>query len=281
MGNVLLASRFLVILSVVFLSQNFYPFVPRIVFIDVGQGDATLIMPEPDFQILIDGGPGDFVLEGLGRYMPFWDRKIELVILTHPHLDHMEGLLDVFERYEVGTAIYNPVCYPSRVYGIFKKSLGFAKEALVAGKHGAVGSGDGWVLNIIYPHQVSERECYAVSNINNGSVVSLFQYKDLKVLITGDAEEEEEAEMLKERVLEDIDVLKAGHHCSRTSSSEEFLDVVKPEVAICSAGENNLYGHPHIETLEKFRQRGIKFHVTSESGDIVINLSSMLIYNEE
>lgn len=264
--------RILAILSVVALSQPFYPFVPKIIFLDVGQGDAALILPSPGFQVLIDAGPGDYVLEGLGKYLPPNDRKIEVLILSHPHMDHMEGFLDVFNRYEVGTAIYNPVCYHSKPYEIFERAVGSAGKIVRDGKTIEISEREDWLLSIVYPHLLAGSNCYTVSNVNNGSLVTYFEYKDLKILLTGDAEQEEEALLIEKGVLSDVDILKAGHHCSKTSSSEEFLEIVQPEIAICSVGENNMYGHPHEETLLKFKQRNIKYYLTSQQGDIVINL---------
>jgi competence protein ComEC len=264
--------RVLIIVGTVSVSQSFYPFTPRIAFLDVGQGDSILIMPEPGYQILIDGGPGDFVLSKLGQYMPPWDMEIEVVALTHPHQDHVEGLVDVLGRYRVLNIIYNPVCYPSKTYENFEKLAKDDVSLLYKGKDEPVSRGDSWLLDALYPQQVDYRDCYTVSNINNASVVMYFQYKDLKVLLTGDAEIEQEEAMIKADLLVQADILKAGHHCSRTSSTEQFLDIVKPKLAICSTGKDNSYGHPHQETLERFRAHQIQYLDTAVEGDIVINL---------
>jgi competence protein ComEC len=264
--------RALTVILVVFLRQSSFPFVPKIIFLDVGQGDATLIMPEEGVQILIDGGPGDFVLEKLGKYMPPWDRKIEVLILTHPHLDHMEGLIDVLNRYEVGETIYYPLCFDSKTYQIFKDLADSDFEPYGRGNQIDIGRDSQYMLSIIYPQSLSNSECYNVSNLNNGSVVSYFRYNDLEVLLMGDAEKEEEELLLQNNLLKTADILKAGHHCSRTSSSDLLLDTVSPKLAICSSGKDNSYGHPHYETLKKFEERGIKYRITAEEGNIIINL---------
>jgi competence protein ComEC len=204
--------------------------------------------------------------------MPPWDMEIEAMVLTHPHQDHVEGLVDVLGRYLVLNIIYSPVCYPSKTYEDFEKLAKIDTRPLYKGKDGAVSRRDDWLLDTLYPQQIDYRDCYTVSNINNASVVMHFQYKDLKVLLTGDAEMEQEEVMIKADLLVQADILKAGHHCSRTSSTEQFLDIVRPKLAICSTGKDNSYGHPHQETLERFRSRQIQYLDTAVEGDIVINL---------
>lgn len=251
-------------LVVVLVSSQSYPFEPKIVFLDIGQGDSVLILPEEGVQILVDGGPGSQVLNGLGKYVPAWDRKIEFLVLTHPHVDHLNGLLEVMERYEVGSILYNPPCD-------FDLAL---PERNLNGK-GFVGSsskGEDWVLDIVYPSFSTSLSCDEVANINNASIILNFKYEGTNFLLMGDAEKELEKKLLRSNLLFDVDVLKAGHHCSKTSSSEEFLNVVKPELAICSVGENNRYGHPSPEVIERFERMGIKYLLTSESGDVVIDL---------
>ncbi len=256
----------------------------RIIYFDIGQGDSALIQIG-DFDILIDGGPTDEVVYKLGKYMPFVDRTIELMILTHPHADHISGLVDVQERYEVDVYVYNPVCYRTDGYTEFVEAA--------AGKGIAVDKieiNEDATLYILYPISFTrvgnpdDEICHrrgkegwlpAKKNINNDSVVVLLTYDGENYLFMGDAEKELESELLASGVLDDItrvNVLKAGHHCSNTSSTERFLDQVHPDMAVCSVGENNDYGHPGKKTVDLFARKGIPYAITWQTGDVVVEL---------
>ena len=237
---------------------------PQIVFFDIGQGDAILIQ-EGNYQILVDGGPGDEIVYGLPKYMPWFDREIEVVILTHPHDDHLSGIVHVLEKYNVGKILYNPIDYENEMYEFLLSNY---KEKL-----SVVTKGDtlqyGEILGeVMYP---VANDGVLEENINNESVVLLFTLDNYKILLMGDAEEEVEELLLTEGDLQDVYILKPGHHCSKTSSSDMFLSYVNPDIAICSAGEGNKFGHPHYETIEKFESQNVQYLITYEEGDIVIN----------
>lgn len=246
-----------------------------VVFLDVGQGDSTLIQ-EGNIQILIDGGPDRSVLYELPKYMPFFDKKIEYLILTHPHDDHLVGLLHILESYEIGEIIYYPVCYSNPNY-----------ESLISNsiKKRVVSSGDTIRLNtakidIIWPIKsvLTEEGCYKSfdGNINNDSLVLDIKYKNYKFLLMGDAEKEVEEDLMSRAVvLSKYDVLKAGHHCSKTSTSETFLEMVSPVYAICSCGYANKFGHPSDETLDIFSKLNVQYMVTYTTGNIVFNTEDM------
>lgn len=234
---------------------------PEIVFFDVGQGDSILIQ-QHNFQILVDGGPDDSVIYSLGEYMPWYDRNIEVAILTHPHDDHIYGLLSVLSEYSVGKILYNPVEYSTFEYEYMLQEYGDIMFSVVEGD--VVDCGD-IEVEVLFPFEETYRKD---SNINNESIVLLVQMYEEKVLLMGDAEFSEERRLLSSGVLEDVDILKVGHHCSRTSTSDMFLSLVNPEVAICSCGEGNKFGHPHYETLEKLQSRGVQYFVTSRDGDV-------------
>jgi len=229
-------------------------------FLDVGQGDAILIQ-KGSTQVLIDGGEDSSVLYGLGEYMPFGDMEIELVVLTHPHADHINGLLYVFERYEVGEVWFNYVDYKSDIYEYFLTLEIPLKQA----EEGTRYILDDWVMEVIFSSDIVYGKD---NNLNNASIVLQLEADNYKYLLMGDAEVEVEKFLIEENILEDIDILKAGHHCSKTASSEEFLNIVKPEIAICSYGEGNKFGHPHKETIDRFKERGIKILSTKEEGNI-------------
>lgn len=231
-----------------------------IFFLDVGQGDAILIQKD-NIQILIDGGEDNSVLYQIGEYMPFGDMKIELIVLTHPHSDHLNGLFYIFERYEVGEIWYNDIDYKSEIYEYFLE-LDIPKEEI---QEGTIYGIDTWKMKVLsVPDDVYEKD----SNVNNSSIILQLYTDNNTYLFMGDAEIEEEEYLIEKDILEDVDILKAGHHCSKTASSDNFLNIVKPQIAICSYGKDNKFGHPHQETINKFKDRGIQILSTAKEGNI-------------
>ncbi len=268
MRTILSSLTVLIVLLAVFWisSTEGYWFKDNVVVMDVGQGDAILITLGINTQILIDGGNGKHLSEKIGKYIPFWDMKIEHVILTHPHRDHYSGILWLESRYEVENLHLVDLCANpfSRIHD---------ESIMRRGKNVAIGKSGRYLLYITYPHpSLIETNCLRDGNVNNASIVVTLEYDGRKYLFMGDAEQQQEESMVNEGILSDIYFLKAGHHCSKTSSSDDFLDIVMPEIAVCSAGKDNRYGHPHSEVLERFRARGIKYYVTSRDGDLVIKL---------
>ncbi|MBP8979543.1 MBL fold metallo-hydrolase [Candidatus Dojkabacteria bacterium] len=233
----------------------------EVVFLNVGQGDAILIQ-QGNYQILVDGGADDTVLYELAKYLPWYDKTIEKVVLTHPHADHINGLLLVLKKYTVGEVYYNPVEYPNLAYEYLKDTY---NDILVEIKSGDVLEYEDIYGVVLYPF---EGEKIQEKNVNNSSVVMLFVLNGYKVLLMGDAEAELEEKLLDYTFLEGIDILKAGHHCSRTSSSISFLSFTQPVVAICMCGIGNSLGHPHYETLEKFEKMNVQYFVTYRDGNI-------------
>lgn len=240
-----------------------------VVFLDVGQGDAILIQ-EGSVQVLIDGGPDDSVLYQLPKYIPINDRKIEYLVLTHPHDDHIVGLLKVLERYEVGEILYYPVCFENENYEYLLQNYSHLRQ---------VGKGDTIRLNsfeidILWPLlEESPQGCVKQFDLdlNNDSLVLSFEYLDRKFLLMGDAEAPVEFQLLNQgNLLPSYDILKAGHHCSNSSSSETFIKRMSPDMAICSVGLENSFGHPHSETLNIFQRYNVQYFITSQSGNIQI-----------
>lgn len=234
---------------------------PVVVFLDVGQGDATLIQQD-SFQVLVDGGPDDAVLYELAKYIPMYDRNIEVVVLTHAHDDHLKGLLMVLENYSVDSIWYSPSCVDTLSY---KFMLQEYPEKLVKVDVSTMLQYGDISISVRYPVEAKCEE-----NINNESIVLDVEVKGKRILLTGDAEKEVEEEIFDD--VGDVDILKAGHHCSRTASSEMFLNSVEPEIAICSVGEGNKFGHPHNETLEMFKKLNVQYLITYEEGNIVFEL---------
>lgn len=231
-------------------------------FLDVGQGDSILIQ-NGNTQVLIDGGEDISVLYQIGKYMPVGDMNIEMVVLTHPHSDHLNGLFYILERYSVDKVLFNDIDYESEIYDYFL-SLDIQKEEAEEGSEYSISQ---WKLKVLYASDDVYNKDF---NANNSSIVLELETDNYKYLFMGDAEVSEEEYLIEKGILEDIDILKAGHHCSKTASSDKFLDIVKPKTAICSYGEGNKFGHPHQETLDKFKARNIQVYSTAEEGNIYV-----------
>ncbi len=237
-----------------------------VAFLDVGQGDSIFIEAPNGSQMLIDGGRGRAVLRGLGKVMHFYDRSIDVVLATHPDMDHIGGLPEVFKRYKVANFIESGV----HDDGADNLSLHHAveKEGLkpVYARQGMrVVLDEDVTAYILFP----DRDVSYVDP-NTGSIVVKLVYKDVSFLLTGDSPVSIEkyltvlyGEQLKS------DVLKLGHHGSRTSSSEILLSAVYPKYAVISAGCHNHYGHPHKEVLERLEHLKIEKVSTCKSGTII------------
>jgi len=253
----------------------------RVYFLDVGQGDATLIIGDDGKKMLVDGGPGSYVLTELGKVLPPWDRKIDIAVLTHMHDDHVYGLFDVLSRYQVRQLVLSRDACGTPLYGELLKEADMqgVEVVEVEGLNAPLNLPFGGVLvHIFSPEWISRGECDGVlnesnSSENNRSIVLAFSYGSFQLVISGDAEKEEEALLLDSLMrsrIHNVEVLKAGHHCSRTASSEPFLLYTSPEVVICSCGKGNSFGHPHQETIDAFEEHGIEYLRTDVEGTIGI-----------
>jgi competence protein ComEC len=238
-------------------------------FLDVGQGDAILIKTPAGQQILIDGGPNpDTVCQQLGKKLPFWDKSLDMVVLTHSDDDHLVGLMGVLQRYKVGQVLESgfgegPV-YRQWLAQIEEKEIGWT----IARAGQEIDLGEGIVLEVIYPGDefVEGTE----SEANSSSVVLRLVWNKVSFLFTGDADDGAEQDMLYGGVLCDLDstVLKVGHHGSKYATSSGFLAVVDPQVAVISVGEGNTFGHPSDETLA--RLNGVEVYRTDQRGTVTL-----------
>ncbi|GBE16897.1 comEC family competence protein [bacterium BMS3Abin15] len=234
----------------------------KVIFLDIGQGDAILISQGKN-QILIDGGrDGKILLEKLGEKIPFWDRQIEIVIATHPDQDHIGGLINVLQSYKVNSILETKAESTSQTYKAWKEAVSKEDaENIEAKKNLSIKFSNDAIANILFP--ADSIDTNSKSN-NEHSVVLKLDFGENSFLFTGDLPGNRE----KSLAVGEIDFLKVAHHGSKYSTSEEFLNKVNPNEAIISAGKNNRYGHPNQDVIKRLMERKIKIWRTDEMGDI-------------
>ena len=231
-------------------------------FIDVGQGDATLILAPDGQAVLIDGGEsGSGVLsylkaQGVGR--------VNLMIATHPHADHIGGLIDVLQALPVDEVVTNGQAHTTRTYERFLDAIGAARAEYTEVKRGDTISLGGLALDILSPNGPDGQ------NLNDQSVVVRLAYGKVAFLFSGDAESAAEAGMLAKGQNVQAQILKVGHHGSRSASSPAFLAAIQPEIAVYSSGAGNSYSHPHAETLVALDGVGATIYGTDVDGTVVV-----------
>jgi len=237
----------------------------RVSFYDIGQGDAVFIETPENYQILIDGGPGPNILRKLGRDMMFWDKTIDLIIATHPDADHISGLIDVLERYKVKNVLISPIISKDTfVFKRFYDAIWNEGARIYLAKAGQNFSDINFT--VLYPFEFSEAKQF--KDFNDMSIVNLLEYKGQKILFTADATIKVEDMLLEKYPSLDINILKVGHHGSKTSSSFNFLKSFVPDLAIIQVGKDNRYKHPHISVIERFQNFGIPIWRTDLDGDL-------------
>ena len=238
----------------------------KVVFLDVGQGDAVFIETKNGNQVLIDGGPNDKVLRELSKFMSFFDRSIDMIIATHPDSDHIGGLVGVLNRFDNDIYLESGVESDTLVYSSLENTLEKEKNTRIIAKRGMIFDlGNSVQLEVLFPDgEVSGFEP------NTASIITQIKHEEVSFMLTGDSPAS------IERYLVSVDgkgiksdVLKAGHHGSKTSSSEVFLGFVSPTYSVVSAEEDNRYGHPHKEVLDRLSDFEINILETSKDGSIV------------
>ncbi len=239
----------------------------HVYFLDVGQGDAILVVTPDGRQILVDGGPSPTaLLNQLGAVLPFWDRSLDLVVLTHPDSDHITGLIPLLTRYRVRQVLDTPLSDDAT---LAESWLGGLAQAGVQRTYAQRGmrllAGDAQ-LTVLHPGPTPLTG--TASDDNNNAIVLRVDYGRTSLLLTGDAEREAEAELMAAGLPLAADVLKAGHHGSNGSSSAEFIAAAAPQIAIIQVGAGNDFGHPHPAVLE--RLAGVKVLRTDLHGRIEI-----------
>ena len=235
-------------------------------FLNVGQGDATMFYTKTREVILVDGGPDMSVLYELGKSLPFYERTIDLMVLTHPDSDHLNGLLDVLERYRVKKIMYTDIVDNSDTYTIFKDLVALEDAEVIIVKGGENMYIGELEINVLYPTQSIQGKSFI--DTNESSIALRLSYDSIDFLLTGDMPQKQEIELIENNQIVESEIMKAGHHGSKTSSAVEFLYAVNPQYAVISAGVDNPYGHPHYRVLQNFENIGAHIIRTDEMGTI-------------
>ena len=274
-----LASLFL--LSAIFFYQNakLNDGKLHVIVCDVGQGDGILIRTPNGSDILVDGGPDDSILNCLSKYLPFWDRTIELMVLSHPHTDHAAGLIEVLKRYTVLHFVTEEVLGSTATYKRLEDELAVKKvSARYLFADDLIDLADETSLLTLWPtHQWLNNSQLQAANgaidsqnldLNGFCLVQLFTYKNFTLLLTGDAGANVEDKLAAQTG--QVSVLKVPHHGSKTGMSDYFLSTIKPSIAIISVGAQNRYGHPAQIALDLLKNHNIKYFRTDKDGSIEV-----------
>jgi len=231
-------------------------------FLAIGQGDSILITAPGPYRILVDGGPEQTVLSELGEVIPFMDRTIDLVILTHPHADHVEGLVQVLRRYQVRAVLLTGVMYNDSSYDAFLEEIQSQNIPFFIASSSQDFQLGPAKFDLLFPF--TSLAGTSMENINNSSIVFRLEACGHSALFQGDAEQEVEKSLLTHNIDVSAELIKAGHHGSRTASSFNFLEAVNPDLMVIQFGEGNSFGHPHFETLETLEELDIEMQSTEE-----------------
>src|SRR3989344_3862983 len=288
---ILTALLLITIFSIYLVIQESKQGILTVAFLNVGQGDSIFIEAPSGNQMLIDGGPGRGVLRELSKVMPFYDRSIDVILATHPDADHIGGLPDVLKKYKTEIFFEPGVESDTNIYKELEKLVSEKESAgkikkIEARRGMVVDLGGGTILEILYP-VLDPRGM----ETNTASIVARLVYGENEFLLTGDSPVNIEDYLISQIPQGDTlgslgpkgvtlgkglplgnlqaDVLKAGHHGSRTSTSAEYVNAVQPEYVVISAGKDNKYGHPHPEVLDVLNSAQAKILRTDQDGRIV------------
>ena len=237
-------------------------------FIDVGQGDSIFLRSPNGKTMLVDAGTPDSFESIQNVLSEEGVTKLDVVVMTHPHSDHMGSMKRVIDNYNIGTfympdAVNTTSSFDRMLSALEKKKV---KTKVIWGSAKATINWDGDVeVRVLSPIKGADYQ----DNLNDMSVVIKVTYGETSLLLTGDAESyAEELMIASEKELLQADVLKIGHHGSSTSSSQAFLDAVQPKAVVISLGKNNDYGHPHRETMQRLKKLGTEIYRTDELGTV-------------
>lgn len=240
--------------------------------LDIGQGDSIFIEGPSGQQVIVDGGRDLSPLEHLGRKMSFFDREIDLMILSHPNFDHMAAFPAILERYRVKAILMTGIEFDLPAYTQMATLIREQNvPVIIADPTKDINLGGGLFLDVIWPPPVYMGK-YMKGDINDSSIVIKVVFGEDSLLLTGDMEEKEEAEVLGSGADIDVDILKVAHHGSRSSTSTGFLLAASPDLAVISVGRDNDYGHPHPWVMRRLEHFGVPVRTTAEEGTVTIKM---------
>ncbi|MCL2608528.1 MAG: MBL fold metallo-hydrolase [Treponema sp.] len=239
-------------------------------YIDIGQGDATLVQA-PGGNILIDGGDRRTVTAFVRYLKEAGISRIAYVIATHPHADHISGLVNVLDEFEIGAVIMPRVAHTSATFERMISAIERHDIPVVEPIPGTVLNVGDVRLTILSPNGTDSK------NLNNHSVSVMIGYGGTRFLFTGDSESEAEEAMLAGGLDLSAQVLHVGHHGSITSTTRDFLDAVSPQIAVVSVGAHNSYGHPNKEVIQRLETAGVTVYRTDENGTVLISSDGRLV----
>lgn len=241
--------------------------------LDVGQGDALFVESPTGAQVMFDAGPAHSVMGPLQKVISPFDRNIDAIVITNPDADHLGGAMDILKNYKVGMVLESGALTDSKTYQNFKAELKRQNIPDVLARRGTrMDLGGGVYVDILFP----DRDVAAWTT-NDGSVVTRLVYGSTSIMLTGDAPAKTEKIILAENSSAFLksNILKVGHHGSRSSTSVEFAKAVSPQYALISDGKDNSYGHPHRETLDTLTKLGSKILRTDILGSIIIKCATI------
>lgn len=238
----------------------------KVSFLDVGQGDAILIVTPDNHTMLVDGGATNIVLEKLSKQLPLFTKSIDVVVATHPDADHVTGLIPILEKYTVKKIVISPREGGTEIFKDVEKHIEDEDADMhVAKKGDTISFHDGVTAHILYP----AKKYIPTKDTNDASVSMVVTYDETSFLLTGDLPQQKESFLLQKNILpRNVTVYKAGHHGSKTSSGEQLLSYTRPEYAVISAGLDNRYGHPNQETLTRLQTYAKEIISTIDRGTI-------------
>ena len=252
-----------------FLQTNNNTDIAQMIFFDIGQGDSILIITPENEKILIDGGPGNYLINEIGKHLSFYDNYIDVMILTHAHDDHVSGLNEILKRYDIGLILYpGDIDYGAESYLTW---LGLIKENelnLQSVDAGVIYNFSSSTLEILYPFVSYDGR--SVDDVNATSIVAKFCYIEVCLMLTGDATATVEQSILESGQIVAADILKVAHHGSQYSNTEAWLQAVNSGVAIIQSGLDNKFNHPHLRVIKRLNRLGIEVLRNDLLGEIII-----------
>lgn len=247
----------------------------KVHYIDVGQGDSALIQVNGK-NLLIDAGTNESTSKLIGYLSKQNIKKIDYIVATHPHEDHIGGMSAVIKKYDIGKFYAPKKLANTKTFENMTNALKSKNMKIETAKAGVkLDLGNNTKVEMVAPNNDKYED------VNNYSIVLKVTHGNSKFLFTGDAEKLSEKEILSKNYDISADVLKVGHHGSVSSSSKEFLDKVNPKIAIISCGKGNSYGHPHKETMNELKKRNIQVYRTDVNGTIVLISDGTKISKEQ